>query len=63
MAKLKKYLVELTVSQQVVYEVEARNKWSAEMVTYTAHHKKQTPVVTTEPFLKLKNVQVKGEII
>lgn len=59
MPKLKKYLVELTVSQQYVYEVEANNKWSAEVITYTAYHRETQPVLVTEPFLKLKNIAIK----
>lgn len=59
MAKLKKYLVELTVSQQYVYEIEANNKFSAEVMAYRAYHNKDKTVQVTDPFLKLNHIVIK----
>lgn len=59
MAKLKKYLVQIQVSQEYVYEIEANNKFSAEGMAYTAYHKEAQAVQITEPFLKLSNIVIK----
>jgi hypothetical protein len=59
MAKLKKYLVDINVSQQHVYEIEANNKWSAEILAYQAYHKEAQALQTTEPFIKLSHIVIK----